>query len=70
VGADINLKDKNSRTALHCAVDFGNHVVAQTLLGAGADINAKNGAGRTALELAKHDAMFETLKADQRGHNV
>ena len=46
-GADVNVKDKKGRTALHAAAHSGKVEAIDVLLKAGADVNAKDGKGWT-----------------------
>jgi ankyrin repeat protein len=54
-GADLEAKDNNGYTALHCSVSIGNIEMAKLLLEKGADIDAKDFNGNTPLlsEVAK-----------------
>jgi ankyrin repeat protein len=49
---NLELKDKNGRTALHYAVDMNATTIMQTLLAAGADVNSQDRRGETPLMLA------------------
>jgi len=63
-GADPNIADHLSRTALHLAAWDGNVDIVQRLLAAGADVNAVTPAHSSALVFAvkgKHDDLVEFL---------
>ena len=68
LGAKPNLQDKEGRTALMIAADYGNAIIADALLKAGADAALKNKKGQTALDIARdeHTAAFDTLKSASR----
>ena len=51
-GADINVKDKYGKTALHLAASCGYKAKAQLLLDRGADISATDNDSLTALQIA------------------
>jgi ankyrin repeat protein len=63
-GAKVNLQDKQGRTALMIAADYGNASLADALLKAGADSTITNHNGQTAFAIARdaHTAAFERLK--------
>ncbi len=50
--ADLNIRDKQGRTALHHTQWKGNHKIARLLIAAGADMNAVDYAGFTTLNYA------------------
>ncbi|MBO7244682.1 MAG: ankyrin repeat domain-containing protein [Alphaproteobacteria bacterium] len=64
-GADVNLKDKNSKTALfyaltghqYCFIEKSLPIV-QALVEAGADLSAKTKTGKTVFEYFKEEAEF------------
>ena len=49
LGADVNQRDSNGRTALMVAVTFGDGEMVRHLLAAGADVNLPNSDGHTPL---------------------
>ena len=51
-GADMNIQDKEGRTALHLAVKQSDGSLIDALLDAGADMTIQDEEGRTALHLA------------------
>jgi ankyrin repeat protein len=52
-GIDVNVRDKNGKTALMLAVEFNNQQIIPMLLAAnGIDVNVKDNNGKTALMLA------------------
>ncbi len=52
-GADINLKNKNSQTALILAVGSKAEAIAEKLIARGADINIKDSLGMSVVEYAE-----------------
>lgn len=58
LGADVNAKDNEGRTALYYAAAKNNFGVCKMLLDCGADINAKTNSGTTALQQA---ACYDSL---------
>lgn len=48
-GYDINSRDEDGRTALHCAIDGSERATAAFLLKKGADVQIEDSAGRTPL---------------------
>ena len=52
-GADINGKNRDGNTALHCAVFLGNAETAELLLKNEADVNAKNLDGSTPVDFLR-----------------
>ncbi|KAH0433696.1 ankyrin repeat protein [Colletotrichum camelliae] len=69
IGADVNHKDIDLRTALMHAAKAGFKHVAQTLVGHGASLNVEDVDGKTALMLARAGkesiGVFERLMGDQ-----
>lgn len=64
--ANINLPDKDGKTALMIAAENGNHDIVKTLLRNGANVFLKNKKGETALNLAiksNRSAIFYRLAA-------
>ena len=51
-GADVDARDCNQRTALHCGAEDGNIEIIALLLKAGADPNIKDNQGKTPLDWA------------------
>ena len=51
-GADVNTKDNNGDTPLHCAVSSGKKNMVELLIAKGADVNARNKKGLTPLRAA------------------
>ena len=51
-GADTEARDKDMKTALMLAVEYGDEGMVRLLLEKGADIEAKNNFGNTALQIA------------------
>lgn len=49
--ADIDLKNYDSKTPLHIAIESGSFDAAQTLVSFGANIFARNGEGKTAIDM-------------------
>ncbi|KAI1092789.1 ankyrin repeat-containing domain protein [Rostrohypoxylon terebratum] len=81
--ADAITSERCSRgkTALHYAVEYGNEVMARTLIQAGADVNSQDMRGKTPLRQAidNNDIMMASLLirsgasvsiADERGHTL
>ncbi|MDO8313610.1 MAG: ankyrin repeat domain-containing protein, partial [Sideroxyarcus sp.] len=66
-GANINVKDKNGRTALMHGVRF-NTRAAKILIDAGADLNLVDNEGRTALSYASPDAARLLIEAGAVAH--
>ena len=63
-GAQINVRDRNGKTALILAAENGHLPIIQLLLDKGADINMKAYNGKTALSVAAaqgHEKVVETL---------
>ena len=54
-GADVNAKNDNGDTPLHCAVQKGNLDLVRCLVQNGANVNARNNQGKTPLDLTKYD---------------
>jgi len=75
-GANVNARDKDGRTALHRAADYGRREVLQALLDRGADIEAAvegkyEYAGGTALLLASEEGDLDVVRVLlDRGANV
>lgn len=62
MGADINAKNNDGRTALHVAAALGHLDIVKELIERGADIEAKNPLGRTALLLATINDQVQIIK--------
>lgn len=64
-GADINLQDKNGRTALHVAARAGSFRLIEFLLGRGADPNLEDKKGNTPLTFSptKHQPRLQEIYA-------
>ena len=60
VGADVNAKNEDGRTALHVAA---NERVAKLLLAKGADVNARSNNGETPLHIASGDGRKDVAEA-------
>jgi ankyrin repeat protein len=66
IGANIGLKDRDERTALHLAARRGHEAVVLLLLEKGVNAHAEDRDGKTALHLAVSkglDAAAQLLKA-------
>ncbi len=50
--ADVNAKNEYGYTPLHCAVDYGQKIIAEFLIESGAEVDAKNKVGETPLHIA------------------
>src|SRR5204862_6751685 len=61
-GANVKVKDKLGRTALHEAVSNGRDTVVQLLLEKGARIEAKDKSGRTVLHEAVQNGHVEIVR--------
>lgn len=59
----VNVKDKNGRTPMHWAADYGHASVIELLAKKGADINAKDRFGITPLLAAVYDGRTSAVKA-------
>ena len=59
---DVNHRDSNNETALHCAVTEGHPDVVQVLIHAGADIDTKNEDGDSPLHRASTSGVLEIVK--------
>ncbi|XP_049843247.1 E3 ubiquitin-protein ligase MIB1-like [Schistocerca gregaria] len=73
VGADVEAKDENQRTALHWAAAMGHEEVAAHLLEVGAGVNARDRWQNTPLHLAAwkgHAAVVRLLAASSADHNA
>ena len=53
--AQIDLQDRNGRTALFYSETFGNNKISSLLLSAGADVDIKDTNGKTYMEVTKED---------------
>jgi ankyrin repeat protein len=63
-GAEVNVADKNGRTALmHASAARSNTETVKALLEKGADVNVADKKGKTALSLTKDESTKELLKA-------
>lgn len=62
-GADVNKKDNDGNTPLHCAAKKGNIEVVKYLIGKGARVDIKNGWGETSLHIAAQVNQLEAVKA-------
>jgi len=51
-GADVNARDENGWTPLHCALDYGNDDMVRQLMASGADFRIPDKKGETPLALA------------------
>lgn len=63
-GADVTMKDEDSRTALHWAAESGHATCVGALLAAGAEVDAVDGDGQTPLLtscLCEHLEVIELL---------
>ena len=72
-GADVNLKDSKSKTALHYAVNFGNIEIIELLLKYDADIDAVDSRKCSALHLASendHNEVAEILLINGANANL
>ncbi|XP_049944744.1 uncharacterized protein LOC126426792 isoform X1 [Schistocerca serialis cubense] len=73
MGADVEAKDENKRTALHWAAAMGHGEVAARLLEVGAGVNARDRWQNTPLHLAAwkgHAAVVRLLAASSADHNA
>jgi ankyrin repeat protein len=65
ISADVNLRGRHGRSALHFAAEFNNGGVLNLLLDKGAELNAKDSNGDTPLMMAaannKEDAARELI---------
>ena len=52
-GSDVDAKDEDGYTALHCAVESGHADVIEFLVKKGADVEARTSKGVTALQIAE-----------------
>ena len=57
-GADLTKLDKNGKTMLHVAVEYGNKPVVLLLQSLGFNIKAKDSKGKTALDIANKENMI------------
>ena len=68
-GTNLNLRDRNGKTALMHAAGFGYRAsykeVAQQLLAAGADPNIQDNDGQTALAIAERIAELNPTSKEQ-----
>ena len=60
-GIDVNARDKQQETPLHCASSYGFFKIALALLDHGADVNALNASGQTPLHSVSlsHQSHYE-----------
>jgi ankyrin repeat protein len=61
-GGNVNAKDEDGYTLLHCAAEEGNLAVAKFLVSKGANAKAKNNDGATPLDLAKECDNKEVMQ--------
>ena len=61
-GADVNIVDSYSDTALTLASKFGHHHSVELLIKAGADVNYIDGYGNTALLLTSKSGHFKSVE--------
>jgi len=61
-GADVNAKDRSSRTPLHYAARWGHKDVVELLLAKDADVNGKDNQGQTPLSLAEEEAHKQIVE--------
>ncbi|GHM58763.1 MAG: hypothetical protein sL5_03610 [Candidatus Mesenet longicola] len=59
---DVNFKDNDGETVLHCAARTGRQKIVELLLEKGADVNARDNDGKTALDLAKDKGYTEIVE--------
>jgi len=64
----INLKNKDNETAVHCGAQYGHAAVVSLLLKYGADPKTRNVRDETALDLAAQYGRLETVEALIRTH--
>ena len=62
MGADVNARDEDGKTALHNASQSGYTEIVRLLLDNGADVNAKDNYGRTALHNASESGYTEIVR--------
>lgn len=58
---NVNSKDEDGETALHCAAYFGFEDIITLLISRGANVNAKNNEGKTPLFKATFHSVIELL---------
>ena len=61
-GSDVNLRDRDGKTALHKAADWNNVDAARELIGKGADVNARDNSGSTPLHIAANAGGLEVAE--------
>ena len=61
-GSDVNLRDRDGKTALHKAADWNNVEAARELIGKGADVNARDNSGSTPLHVAANAGGLEVAE--------
>ena len=64
--ANINLRGRNGRTALHCAAQVGHQNICKILMQARADPAIKDTAAKSAIQMAMHKG--HTVLADLIAH--
>jgi ankyrin repeat protein len=62
---DVNLVNRNGKSALHLASDNGHTGIVALLLGAGANADGVDGSGNTCLHLAGNEEIVKLLLARQ-----
>ena len=65
-GVDVNVKDRNGKTALMEATRHGHADVVRLLLDKGSDVNAKDNEGRSPLDLATAGDYTEIVELLQK----